>query len=504
MTVSRQPTGIAVTGLTVLTASGEPVLDGIDLHAPAGAALAVLGASGAGKTTLALTLLGHLREGLRHTRGHVQVDGHTPLRLRGRALRRYRRSVVAWLGQEPAAALTPTRRVGALIGDAAPAGHVPGALAAVGLPTEPDFLRRFPHELSGGQRRRVALARALARQPRLLVLDEPLAGLDSAARDQVLEEIDRARRAVGAGLLLVTHDVHAARAVADQLVVVDRGRLVATGSADTGLGHLTSVAAAPRVTRARAGQPRVAMHTDVAALAVTDLHARHPGALPVVTGFSLTLSAGECVALIGPSGVGKSTLIRAVLGLHPPDRGRVELAGTVLALSVRDRTPAQRRALGWVPQDPATSLHPARTIQATLAMALRNHGSATDPGWPSTVEQLLRAVGLDATLGPRRPDALSGGQRQRVALARALAGRPRVLLADEITSALDGPTAANLLDLLDDLRRHHGLAILLVTHDPDAARRVADRVQELPRTRRPQVAVTSNAPTAGELPHALR
>ena len=502
MTGTRQPAGITVTSLTVLAANGEPVLDGIDLHAPPGAALAVLGASGAGKTTLALTLLGHLRQGLRHTQGQVDVDGHTPLRLRGRALRGYRRSVVAWLGQDPAAALTPTRRVGALIDDTAPAGHAPGALAAVGLPTDEDFLRRFPHELSGGQRRRVALARALARQPRLLVLDEPLAGLDSTTRDQVLEEIDRARRAVGAALLLVTHDVHAARAVADHLVVLDRGRLVATGSADAVPDRPTTAAPALRATTARPGQPRVVTHPDVAALAVTDLHARHPGRPPVLTGFCLTLSAGECVALTGPSGIGKSTLVRAVMGLHPPDRGRVALAGTVLAPAVRDRTSAQRRALGWVPQDPVTSLHPARTVHATLTLALRRHGSAADPGWPSTVEHLLQAVGLDAALGWRRPDALSGGQRQRVALARALAGHPDVLLADEITSALDAPTAADLLDLLDHLRRRHGLAILLVTHDPQSTRRVADRVQELSPVAPPPVASTTT--TVGELPHALR
>lgn len=492
--------GIAVDALTVLSTSGDTVLDEVDLRAAPGAAVAVLGASGAGKTTLALALLGHLRPGLRRTRGQVHVGGHQPLDLRRRALRDYRRAVVAWLGQDPAAALTPTRRVGALVAESARPGGVTAALDAVGLPTEEDFLRRFPHEISGGQRRRVALARALARSPRLLVLDEPLAGLDPDSREQALTEIDRARRAVGAGLLLVTHDVPAAHAVADLVAVLDRGRLVEIGAAAAIKAHPRPPAGGPGA--ATAPILRGPTRAGAAVLTVSGLHARHPGGPAILADVSFALAAGECVAVTGPSGIGKSTLLHTIAGLHRPDHGRIELTGRGLAPVAADRTPQQRRALGWVPQDPATTLHPARTVRATLRTALSRVSDAR-PDWPSTVFDLLQAVGLDPALQGRRPDALSGGQRQRVALARAVAGQPQVLLADEITSAVDATTAGALLDLLDDLRRRHHLAILLVTHDPDVARRLADRVLTLPRPARSATAAQPDPRHLGEASHAV-
>ncbi|MHA6628688.1 ABC transporter ATP-binding protein [Pseudonocardia sichuanensis] len=495
------PNAVSVHALTVAAPTGRLVLDRVHLDVPGGAAVALVGESGAGKTTLALTLLGHLGPGLRRTAGEVLVAGVAPLMLSSRARRAFRRSEIAWLGQDPAASLTPTRRVSDLVGEVAPGPRparrdaVCAALEALGLPIDAAFLHRHPHEISGGQRRRVALARALVRRPRVLVLDEPVTGLDPDARAQVVDEIGLVRRTAGCTLVVISHDLGAVRDLAEQTVILDAGRVVEAGGSAATLAAPTSPVTRRLIDAATPVGLRAAPAPGPATLRVTDLGAAH-GRQPVFQGVSFTLGPGECLALSGSSGIGKSTLARTILGLHIPTHGQVALDDVGLAPGVHDRSAGQRRAIAYVPQDPATSLNPARTVHATLARAVA-HGALTRdavtrgattrgaPAWSSqrvAVARLLAAVGLEPDTASRRPTELSGGQRQRVALARALAGQPRVLVCDEVTSALDPTVGAAVLDLLDRLRREHHLCILLITHEPGAAGRVATRAHTLTAT----------------------
>lgn len=473
---------VHVHDLTITRPDGQLVLRGVNLAVPDGEALAVVGESGAGKTTLALALLGHLPPPLRRVHGEVIVAGQAPLTLDPGALRAFRRRRTAWLGQDPAASLTPTLRVGDLVGEPLTGNRkaarvaVREALTAVGLPDDDDFARRYPHEISGGQRRRVALARALARRPQVLVLDEPVAGLDSRTRERTITEIDTARRAVGCTLVLISHDLVAVRELTDQMLVLHDGEVAEAGPTAAILTAPTArttramleadTATELRPPPAAGSEPR---------LAATGLCATHPPHPPVFDGVSLSLAPGECVAVTGPSGIGKSTLARCLVGLHVPARGRVELSGTVLAPGVLGRSAAQRRAMGYVPQDPATSLNPAWPVGSTLTRALRHGGPSASRQWPRGVTGLLKTVGLAPATADRWPAALSGGQRQRVSLARALASSPMVLICDEVTSALDATAAADVLDLLDRLRREQELSILLITHDRSPVGRVAGR-----------------------------
>ncbi|MEU3892188.1 ABC transporter ATP-binding protein [Streptomyces sp. NPDC029041] len=495
------PELISVTGLTVADPQGRPVLDDLHLTVRAGQRIGVVGESGSGKTTLALALLGALRPGLRAAAGAIRVAGRDPLALRGRELRRLRRETVGYLPQDPAAALTPTMRVGALVSELAAARtprHIARTLRGVGLPDDPGFLRRFPHELSGGQQQRLALGRVLAAEPDVLVLDEPTTGLDVLTQRLVLDEVARLAAERELTLLFITHDLPAAARLTDRLAVLRAGRVVEEGPVASVLGRPRAaytrelLRAVPDIGEAADRRPAAtdrpvapadgaaeAVPVPVPVLRVSGLRAGHGrGSRQVVTSqdVSFHIDPGECVALLGGSGTGKTTLARCVTGHHTPDAGVIELAGAAVPGPLRGRTLGQRRLVQLVAQDANGSLNPRRTVGATVARPLRVLRGLDRRAAAEETERLLHLVGLDPQWAGRLPRTLSGGQRQRVALARALAAEPRLLLCDEVTSSLDVRIQADILALLDGLRTRLGLGLLLISHDLGVIARMADRV----------------------------
>ncbi|MFJ4439338.1 ABC transporter ATP-binding protein [Streptomyces sp. NPDC088923] len=461
--------GLRVQGLTLGPASGgESVLTEASLVLGAGRILGVVGRSGSGKSSLALALLGHVRPGLALRAGRVRVAGTDPFTRQGARLVRGR--LVAYVGQDPAAALNPARGIGAHLLDAVrraggprekEAERVATLLDRVRLPAARAFLRRRPHEVSGGQARRVVLAAALASAPRVLVLDEPTAGLDDALAREVRELIEETVREEGRSVVLVSHDPRWVGALADEAVRLEAGRVVARG---TPREVLATDPAPPRRRRAaEAGR-----EGGLRASGLVVVPAR--GAAPVLRGVGLAVPPGTCTAVLGPSGAGKTTLARCLAGLLAPEAGTVEW---------HDREGVGQgpsAAAQLVAQDAHGALNPRESVRRALTRPLTGLRGFGPDRAAAEAGALLARVGLGAEILARRPAALSGGERQRVALARALAAAPRVLVCDEVTSALDPDTATEIVDLLDALRRRDGLTLVLVSHDLAAVARCADRV----------------------------
>jgi len=462
-----------------ICAGTTTVLQDAELAVARGSIVALVGSSGDGKTTLLQALIGHLAPGLRRTAGSVDVDGSDPFTLDTRRLRRLRRTRVAFVGQDPMSRLCPSHRVRDVVGELAPSedrdSAVAQALARAGLPDDDGkLLRRRACELSGGQLRRLALARALVRDPVLLILDEPTGGLDAPRARRMATEL-RALAASGTAIVLASHDLDHVAEVADVVIAIKRGRV------------------APAVPRAqRPPSPSRAPAASAERLRASSVRAL-AGGREVVRGVSIGAPAGATLALVGPSGSGKTTLLRYLAGLAAGS-GDVVLDGRALAHHVRDRHVDERRRIQYVPQDPLGALNPARTVAATLARPLRRQrGLEAQPAAEAAAE-LLEAVGLPAALLHRRPHQLSGGQRQRVALARALAADPDVLLCDEMTSALDEQTGHRVLEMLYARQQASGLTIIWATHDLALARQFADETLDLD-PERPDIA----APTANDL-----
>jgi peptide/nickel transport system ATP-binding protein len=346
------------------------------------------------------------------------------------------------------------------------------ALEQAGLAPVEQYLSRYPHELSGGQRQRVAVAVALALSPRLVVADEPTSALDSVSAGRILDLLVRLTAEEGAALVLITHDLSVARR-AGRLAVMAEGRIVEEGATQQILHAPRSCAARALVEGSRIAlppRPPWRPPTGPPALAARGITVARAGRT-LVADASLAVSAGERLALVGRSGAGKTTLMRAILGLAPRT-GEVTVDGTPVE---RPDAPRLRRKAQMVFQDPATSFNPRHAVGRIVTEPLHRSGLGRAERIARAAAALER-VGLERTVLARKPHAFSGGQRQRIAIARALVAGPAVLVADEAVSALDAALRADMVRLLDRLTRQEGIALVFIAHDLALVELLADRI----------------------------
>ncbi|MEU1815809.1 ATP-binding cassette domain-containing protein [Streptomyces roseifaciens] len=477
------PTAVSVTDLEIGIPGGPALLAKTSLGLRRGRITALTGPSGSGKSTLLRAVIGDLPDGARVSSGTVEVLGHDVLALSAERLRHLRRHHVAYVGQDPGSALDPRMRVRRLVAETA-ADPSPEAvwdlLAECRLPVGDGLPDRRPGALSGGQQRRVALARALARRPDVLLLDEPTAGLDTALRDEIADLLCRLAATRHIAVVLACHDPGLVDRCADD--VVDLGTAAARRAArpgGTGRGPAAEDPAEPSVGVLRKApaesSANAAAHASpplgdapgslLAARDVTVAFTQQGRTHRALDGAGFSAAPGSSTGIIGPSGSGKTTLLRVLAGLQQPDAGVLSFDGRPLPAGARRRSRAQQRRIQLIPQNPLGALNPARTVGATLARPLRLHRAAPKPEIADRVAGLLHDVGLPADFAGRYPHELSGGQRQRVSIARALAPGPDVLLCDEVTSALDPGTAAAVMDLLTRLRAERRLTLVVVSHE---------------------------------------
>lgn len=457
---------------------GRPLVDGVRLRVSPGKVTALVGASGSGKTTTGLALLGEYPAGALVT-GEVRRPGDGP---------------VGYVPQHPAAVLNPARRVSALLDDIArpQVRHLPRAerreaaralvlraLEDAQLPDAQVLLRRYPHQLSGGQQQRVVLAQALLLGARVIVADEPTTGQDALTKSRIVEQL-AAVAARGIAVVLLSHDLDVVHALADEVLVMREGRVVESGPVErlwTAPRHewtrrlLDEQRSAPRDgAAAETGQP---------VLEVRDLTAVHDRRTVVLRAPHLALHPGECVAVVGRSGSGKTTLARCLAGLHSDHDGDILLDGTSLPRSLRRRDRTQLAAVQYVFQDARAAFDEHRPVLPQVARTAVRLRGLDERAATAEASATLNRLGLPERLAHRRPGELSGGELQRAALARALLARPRVLICDEVTSGLDTVTRRSILDVLAGLvGEDDELSLVLVTHDLDTAR-LAHRVAVL-------------------------
>lgn len=566
---------LQVSDLRVELPGQVDVLSGVSFSVAAGEILGLVGESGSGKTTLATALLAHARSGARIVQGRVEVAGQALLELQGEDLRHARGSLIGYVAQDPATALNPALRIGALLRETLAAHQAGNArnskpdanprrswlvgaphrsekctpqriaetLRDVGLPTDREFLRRFPHQLSGGQQQRVMLALAFVLRPRLIVLDEPTTALDVTTQAHILATLRRLCKSQGVAAVYVSHDLAVIKDLVDRVLVMYAGRIVESASREALFSHPTHpytrglLAAIPDVAQRRElraigghapapGQrpqgcgfaPRCSRRSVACSATEPALHEFAPGqqvaclephrqalqlipaapsrqvdevverpALLEVIGLnvaydrqvlfdvSLRVAPGQCLALVGESGSGKTSLARAVAGLGENAEGQLRYAGQPLSLAARKREAGLRHQIQYIFQNPYRALNPRQTVLQTLSGPLEHFFGIKGNEARQRVEAVLQRVSLPASVADAYPHSLSGGERQRVAIARALICEPRLLICDEITSALDVSVQASILALLRQLQ-NEGLTLLFVTHDLGVVRAIADQV----------------------------
>ncbi len=475
---------------------------GVSLRISPGETHGLVGESGSGKSMTALAIAGLSPPATRVDFNVLRIAGTDMAGATSRDWKLARRDLMGMVFQNPMRALNPRLTVGSQLREAIRVREPLSALetrrrslkllASVELARASDILRTYPHELSGGMAQRVVIALALARNPRLLIADEPTTALDVSVQAQILDLIDRLRVQQNLGVLLISHDLDVIRDRAHSVSVMYEGEIVEYGAAQSVTnrpGHaytqrlLYSVPARLNDPACADPRPSIEGQPIIEARNVSrsfgakgwQLFGRTSGKVAAVRNVFLQLNAGESLGIVGETGSGKTTLARLLLGLEKPDTGDILFDGqTVENLADKDRR-RWREQVQFVFQDNAAALNPRLRVGESITEALRQRGMPVTER-NERLDRVLSEIGLSASLASRLPSQLSGGQRQRVGLARALISDPKVIIADEPVSALDVSVQANILRLMNELRRNHGLSYLIISHDIGVIRHLCTRI----------------------------
>jgi len=463
---------------------------------PKGEILCIVGESGSGKSLCAQTLMGLLPRVIRIERGEALFDGIDLLKTDRHTMRTLRGRRISMIFQEPMTALNPAMRIGDQIAEVfeahdllTPAERHERVLELareVRLPDPERIIRAFPHQLSGGQRQRAMIAMALALEPALLIADEPTTALDVTTQAQILRLIREIQQRRGMAVVFITHDFGVVADIADRVLVLQKGVVVEQGATADVLKNpqhpytKALLAAVPTGTVPFRGP----VSDSEVACAVTHLGKTYKsktglfGDVRVVEAakdISFEIRRGETLGLVGESGSGKSTVARLITRIDEPSSGRILLGDADFSAMRGEELRLQRSRIQMVFQDPFASLNPRRKVGLSIADGPIARGVPRSKAL-ADARALLELVGLDPKSADRLPHEFSGGQRQRIGIARALALEPDVIVADEAVSALDVTVQAQVLELLESLKKRLNLAMLFITHDLHVAAQICDRV----------------------------
>lgn len=473
------------------------VVDDVSFALWPGKTLCIAGESGSGKSLSSLAIMGLLPGEARIPGGAILFDNQDLLSLPERQMQQLRGKSVAMIFQEPMTSLNPLMRVGQqleetlqrheTLGRRERRSRVKAMMDAVKISQPEKRLQQYPHELSGGMRQRVMIAMAMLCQPRILIADEPTTALDVTIQAQILDLMRELQQEFSTSLMLITHDMGVVAEMADDVVVMNKGKNMEQAPVRTLFTAPEApytrqlLQAVPVLGQAPALAPVVATQP---LLSVRDLTVRFPvrgdglrarREVHAVNRVSFDLFPGETLGIVGESGCGKSTMAKALMNMVPFS-GSARLEGQELCGLQGESLRAVRRDLQMVFQDPWAALNPRKTIFELVGEPLLIHDQMPVAAREERVAQLLQQVGLPVDAMRRYPHQFSGGQRQRICIARALALNPKVIIADESVSALDVSVQAQVLTLLEQLREQYQLSYLFISHDMAVVERICHRV----------------------------
>ncbi|SMR81863.1 microcin C transport system ATP-binding protein [Aliiroseovarius halocynthiae] len=472
----------------------HPAVRGISFNVEKGETVALVGESGSGKSVSALSTVSLLPDSAEVT-GSITYDGREMIDASKSDLRDVRGNDISFIFQEPMTSLNPLHTIEkqmaesiqlhqGLTGDAVRA-RILELLDKVGIRDAETRLINYPHQLSGGQRQRVMIAMALANGPELLIADEPTTALDVTIQAQILDLLADLKESEGMSLLFITHDLGIVRKIADRVCVMKDGQIVETGPTAEVFENpqhdytkmLLGAEAHGRPDPVPADAPEIASAKDLRIWFPIQrgLMRRTVGHIKAVNAASFNVRAGETIGIVGESGSGKTTLALAVMRLISSDGPIVFMGDGIQGLKSRQLQPL-RRDMQIVFQDPYGSLSPRMTAEEIIAEGLSVHGLEPGRNRRDMVAEIMEEVGLDPNTMHRYPHEFSGGQRQRIAIARAMILRPKLVVLDEPTSALDMTVQVQIVELLRNLQKKHGLAYLFISHDLRVVRALSHKV----------------------------
>ncbi|WP_164985700.1 ABC transporter ATP-binding protein [Bosea sp. Tri-44] len=499
---------IAGYGLDYATPGGfMRALDDVTLSVAKGEVLGLVGESGSGKTSLAWAIMRYLPETARET-GRIGFAGQDLLKATEAEIGAIRGRRIGMVFQDPSTSLNPTLPLGEQLAEVLVRhrsltpkqawAEGEQRLAHVGLKLPKEMMRRYPHEASGGEKQRVVIATAFACQPECIIFDEPTTALDVITARQILDLFKSLQEDTGVASLYISHDLALVSQIATKVAVIHRGKIVEQGPVRDVFAHPRDaytqklLAAVPRPDN-RLVEPRTEPESGAKPLVEVEKVSVHYGRKPFLAGLlgrtntqftgnrevSLSIMPGEILGIVGESGSGKSTLAKAMTGLNPFE-GEIRFDGRRIG-GLSDMNRAYRRDVQIIFQHPDSSLNPRHRIREILSRPLALYGEPGVRRDARLIGELLEQVRLPASYAERYPHQLSGGEKQRVAIARAFASKPKLVICDEITSALDVSVQASVVELLVDLQKRFGTAYLFITHDLNLVRQIAHRIAVMHR-----------------------